>query len=418
MGGKVDPRTMREVNRALVLDLIRTSGRLSRTELARLTEMAKPTVATIVEELIDDGSVREVGLGGSMPVGGRPPRLLEFNEESVAYAGIHFGISSTRIALADGRGNVRAVHRAAPARRTPAAVARSLPGVFDALAKQSGLRADRIQAVGVAVPGLVDVSSGRCVVAPNLGWRDVPVRDLVAGAVMLPVEVRNGVQAGAIAEGHFGAARDLRSYVRVDVGSGVGAAIVTDGQVFFGDRGFTGEIGHCPVLEDGPRCSCGRRGCLETLASSAALIRDAEAMLASRHPSLVRRRKLTVPALLEAAVAGDDVAVHAFAGLAGYLGKGIAYLVNILNPQTVVIGGSLAGAGDVLLEPLRDALRRHTLTGDDVRVLASELGEHGEVRGAVLLALEAARPQGQGVGAGVNLPPSAPAAGSTRAAAR
>jgi glucokinase-like ROK family protein len=389
MGGKVDPRTMREVNRALVLDLIRTSGRLSRTELARLTEMAKPTVATIVEDLIDDGSVREVGLGDSMPAGGRPPRLLEFNEESVAYAGIHFGITSTRVALADGRGNLRAVHRAAPAKRTPAAIARSLPDVFAMLAKEGGLRADRIQAVGVSVPGLVDVSSGRCVVAPNLEWRDVPVRELVADAVNLPVEVRNGVQAGAIAEGRFGAARDLRSYVCVDVGSGVGAAIVTDGTVFFGDRGFTGEIGHCPVVDDGPLCSCGRQGCLETLASSAALIRDAEAML-THNRSLLRRRKITLPTLLDAAAEGDEVAVQAFARLAGHLGKGIAYLVNILNPQTVVIGGSMVGAGDVLLQPLRDTLRRHTLTGTDVRVVPSELGELGELRGAVLLASEAA----------------------------
>jgi glucokinase-like ROK family protein len=390
MLGKGDNRAIREVNRSIILDLVRRGGRISRTELARRSKLTKPTVSAIVDELIGEGVVREVGFGESVAGGGRPARLLEFNDASAAYLGIHFGVRATTVALADARGTIRHVRGRASLLGSPARSLKAVrPLLTEVLAAARVPRA-RVECAGATVPGLIDQETGACVLAPNLGWRDFPLRDALAAEVGVPVVVNNITQAAAVAEGRLGAARSARSYVWVYVGSGVGSGVVVDGKIFYGQRGFSGEIGHCPVVDTGPDCACGRRGCLETVASAMALTRAAEAAIAAGETTVLSAMTgpLDAAAVAVAARDGDAVARRILTDAAEYLGRGISYLLNVLNPEMVVLGGPVTQVGDVLLGPVRASVAKHALLPKGVAIVASALGDRAELTGAVLLAMD------------------------------
>src|SRR6478736_2759477 len=385
--GKVDSRAMREVNRSIVLDIIRRGGRVSRTDLARRSTLTKPTVSAIVEDLLARGIVQEVGYGKTVASGGRRARLLEFNDASAAYLGIGFGVETTTVALADARGEIRV------RREVPTLHADPEGTVAAALAEEvceaAGFPRDRLQGVGVTVPGLVKVESGLVATAPNLHWVDVPIRDMLTAALGVPVVVNNVTSASAIAESRAGVAKGVRSFVWAYVDSGVGAGIVIDGHVFSGTQGFSGEIGHCAVVTGGPVCSCGMRGCLETLVSGPAIVRAAEAAIAAGEQTSLRGvTPLDRTAVANAARAGDAVALRIFASVGEHLGVGVSYLVNILDPQMIVLGGGVMEAGDLLLEGTRASIARHSLKGARTPVAVSALGDDAGLIGAVFAAMD------------------------------
>ena len=388
---KGDNRAIREVNRSLVLDLVRASERISRTELARRTKLTKPTVSAIVDELVASGIVREVGFGASVAGGGRPARLLEFNDDSAAYLGIRVGARTTSVGVADARGAIRQVRGRPTVYGSPARSIKAVRALAGELLQTAKIPRGRVEGAGVAAPGLVDHESGVCVLAPNVGWRDAPLREALTEELGVPVVVHNITHAAAVAEGRVGAARGARSYVWVWVGSGIGAGAVMDGQLFLGQRGFSGEIGHCPVSEDGPVCGCGRRGCLETLASGAAIARAAEAALAGKDATSLRdvSGPIRAAAVTAAAAAGDAVARRIMATIGEHLGRGISYLLNILNPAMVVLGGPIpAASGAALLDPVRASVARHALVPEGIDVVPSALGDRADLIGAVLLAMD------------------------------
>ena len=387
---KGDNRAIREVNRSIIVDLVRRGGRISRTELARRTKLTKPTVSTIIFELLDQGVVREVGFGESVSGGGRPARLLEFNDARAAYLGIHFGVRATTVAVADARGTIRLVRGRPSVHGQPAQTMRAIrPLVAEAL-QAAKVPRSRVEAAGATVPGLVDHDSGVCVLAPNLGWRDFALRDALTEELHVPVVVNNHTQAAAVAEGRLGAARGVRSYVWVYVGRGVGSGVVIDGRIFYGRSGFSGEIGHCPVVEDGPLCACGRRGCLEAVASTMAIGRAVEEAIARKETTTLRPNGAGIDAAVLAAAAaeGDAVAARILAQIGERLGRGISFLLNVLNPEMIVLGGSVAAAGEALLREVRASVARHALLPHGVAIVPSALGDKAELTGAVLLAME------------------------------
>ena len=388
---KGDNRAIREVNRSIILDLVRRGGRISRTELARRSKLTKPTVSTIIFELLDQGVVREVGFGESVSGGGRPARMLEFNDAAAAYLGIHFGVRATTVAVADARGAIRLVRGRPAVHGQPGRSMKEIRLMVAEALRAARVPRSRVEAVGATVPGLVDHESGTCVLAPNLDWRDFPLRDALADELRVPVVVNNITQASAVAEGRQGAARGVRSYVWVYVGSGVGAGVVIDGRLFYGQSGFSGEIGHCPVVEDGPACACGRRGCLEAVASSMALSRAVHDAVARKEPTLLAshgREPIDTVTIAAAAAEGDAVAHRILAQAAEHLGRGISFLLNVLNPEMIVLGGPVALAGESFLREVRGAVARHALLPHGVAVVPSTLGDKAELTGAVLLAME------------------------------
>ena len=386
---KGNNRAIREVNRSIILDLVRRDRRISRTELARRSKLTKPTVSTIVDELIADGVVREVGFGASVAGGGRPARLLDFNEDSAAYLAVHFGMHTITVAVADARGQIFESRSRPAIYDAPARSMKALRPLIAEVLRVAKVPRSRIEGAAATVPGLYDRESGVCVLAPNLGWRDFPVRAALAEELDMPVSVNNIIHSVAVAEGRLGAARGVRSYVCVYVDMGIGSGIVADGRLFFGQRGLSGEIGHCPVIADGPACGCGRSGCLETVASTMALARAAEQAMAAGEASLLSEcATIDAAAITQAALAGDALSVRLLAGAGEHLGRGISYLLNILNPEMVVLAGPYAAAGEILLAPLRASVARHAIRPEGVAIVPSTLSERADLVGSVLMVMD------------------------------
>lgn len=387
---KVDSRAMREMNRALLLDMIRQSHLVSRTDLAKRSALTKPTVSAIVDALIQEGLVREAGFGVSASRKGRRARLLELNDAAAAFVGIHFGVRHTAIGVADARGQIRATRVVRSFRGQAAQAIRTLPALVTELLKSASLSRSRLRGVGVAIPGLVEHATGTCVLAPNLRWYDVPVRDALSRALRAPAAVRNITQAAAIAEGRLGAARGVRSYAWVYVGTGVGAALVVDGRVLYGKNGFAGELGHCAVVGNGVLCGCGRTGCLETVASGAAIEAAARATLSTWRAlnAADGPRETDAHAVGIAARAGHEEARRILARAGDYLGMGISYLLNLFNPDMVVLGGRVILAGEYLVDRVRASVAQHAMRADSIPIVPSTVGDDIMLRGAVLLAME------------------------------
>ena len=278
--------------------------------------------------------------------------------------------------------------RPTPADDVPATV-ETVAGLAAGLAEGGG------EAVGVGAAGMVDFAAGTLRYAPNLAWREVPLRDLVSERTGLPCVVDNDANVAAWAEYRFGAARDFRHVLLVTVGTGIGGGIVADGALFRGAHGFAAEIGHIIVEPDGPPCGCGNRGCWEQVASGRALDRLARAEV-QRDPSgriavLAAGDQAAGRHVSEAAREGDPAAVAVFATVGRRLGEGIAGLVNVLDPEVVVVGGGVAEEGAILLDPARAAFVEAVEAPEhrpEVPILPAALGNDAGAIGAAALALD------------------------------
>jgi predicted NBD/HSP70 family sugar kinase len=383
-------RIMREVNRGIILDLLRGGGRLSRVDLSQQAGLSKPTVSNIVEALLREGLVREVGARPTSPQGGRPPALLEYNGASAAMAGIHFGVHSTHVALADALGNVISRVAEPTILGSPRRSARQVARMVRSLRAGSEHETGELRGAGVSVPGLVDPTTGHCRLAPNLGWRDVPLGRILRDALGIPVAAGNTTALAALAEGRLGAARSVSSYVWIYTGTGVGAGIVSHGQLFSGAHGFSGEIGHCPVLGNDLPCNCGNRGCLETVAGASAIVRAAEQAVRRRQSTSLRRHRgeLDAATVAQLAAAGDAVSQQILRQAGEHLGRGIAYILNLFGPEMVVLGGPLARGGEHYVDAVQRATQEHTLSAQCVPIVPSTLGPQVALLGAVQLAVE------------------------------
>src|SRR6266536_3027525 len=218
-----DHNPMRELNRSLVLDAVKTKGPISRAAIAKLIPLGKPTVSAIVEGLLIEGLVREVGVGEVSAAGGRPPVLLDFDERSQFAVGVHIGVSRATIVVSDARGHEVARHVVRTARARPKTV------------------------IDHVASGPTDYDAGVCILAPELGWRDVPVRDLLSRSLDLPILVHSPGQAAAVAESVEGAGDGAGDLVLLHAGHGLSVGVLSGGKVFHGARGTAGQIAHCHV---------------------------------------------------------------------------------------------------------------------------------------------------------------------------
>jgi len=296
------------------------------------------------------------------------------SDAAVHAAGVDVGgtkIVALRV-TADGTELARAIHPT-PAEDMEATLA-ELVGTLEEVIGPD------VAAVGVGAAGLVEAGTGILRFAPNLAWRDAPIRDVVARATGLPVVVDNDCTLGAYGEFRLGAARGVNDVLYLGVGTGIGGGLILAGALYRGAHGFAAEAGHIVVEEDGPLCGCGNRGCLETVASGRAITREGREA-ARKHPPLAAR------------AGGDPGAVtgQIVVEAGRRLGVGIAGLVNVLDPALVVVGGGVGGAGDLLLGPAREAYARSVEGGPyrpDVPIVEAGLGTDSAAIGAALLALD------------------------------
>ena len=262
----------------------------------------------------------------------------------------------------------------------------------DAMAS-AGLTVADLEGAGIGAPGICNGPAGVVVEAVNLFWRNVAVSQLLGTELGLPAYLDNDANCAALGEQWCGAARGSDHMLMITLGTGVGGGLILGGQIYHGFKGWAGEFGHMPAVEDGPPCNCGRRGCLETVASATAMAAAANWAIADgRAPVLARMAKeqdghVDARLVITAARAGDRPALQILETVAAHLGVAVAGLVSALNPELVVIGGGASRAGDLLLEPLRTVVGSRAMPGPAgaVRIIAAELGNDAGLIGAASL---------------------------------
>ena len=388
-----DHGVMRELNRSLVLDIVKQQSPVSRAAIARETSLAKPTVSAIIEDLLEDGLVREIGAGVSTSRGGRPAILLEFNARSQFVIGVQILVRHTTIVLADALGHEIERVEVKTTKSSPETALGAIADEVKGMLRGAGIPRKQLMALGVCVPGLVELQSGVCLLAPNLGWREVQVRKVLSNALRVPVFVVNNVDASIVVETLDGVAQGSTNVVMLWVGRGIGASVMSDGRLLHGGFGLAGEIGHCHVPGATAKCNCGKVGCLEAVADGPAIARAAAAALKEGRDSSLRvipARKLSSRDVAAAAADGDEVAIEVLGEAGRKLGVAASWLVNLFNPEMLVVGGEVAGAGEHLLEPLREEVSRHTLRQafDRVEIRTWTMGRDPGVTGAIRVALQ------------------------------
>ncbi len=381
-----------------ILQLIRAQGSIARSEVAEKTGDSTFLISKICDELLEQEFISEVGRGDS--TGGRRPTLLSLKPGLGRLIGVHMGTVNLRIVMTDFSGNTIAYsHDLSHAAEGPEVALPHLMKLIDQMLEKHGLSYSDLNGIGIGISGVLD-PSGIVLYWPKLSrWVNVPVKKIIEERYQTLVVLEDTPRTGALAEYHLGGANGSTSFVFIAIGAGTGAAIFLNGSLYRGVGGFAGELGHITVSERGPVCSCGNRGCLETMVSASELIRRARQGIAGGLSHALMRLShgavdnLSVEMLAQAAREGDRFAVRLLTDTSVYLGRAIVSLVNLLNPGLIVIGGGVASAaGELLLPGIERVIRETAMihSAKQVELRLSRLDQKASALGATLLVAEEA----------------------------
>lgn len=376
--------TARDINRRIVLNLIRTHQPISRADLARHSGLQRSTVSVIAEQLIRERWITEGANGHTAR--GRRPTFLHLNKERVGIIGINVRPVTTTLALADLDANFLAQDSLPTPQQPKQFLAELVPRVRKLMNARPELTCEGI---GVSLPGRVDVATQKLVFAPNLGWKDFDLKTPLEKATQLPVELENAANSCALSEICFGRrAEGLRNLVIVTVSEGIGCGLILNHQLVQGSTGTAGEFGHAALVQDGLECSCGNRGCWEMYASNSAAIRYYSQAGSSRgRRSATLDKTISFEHLLRLAQQGDGKAVEALQQMAQYLGRGIAPLVSGLAPDMIVIVGEVTRAWEKVGPIIKDTVRQHSFTRAETQIVPSDPITQPRLRGTIALVL-------------------------------
>jgi len=377
--------TARDINRRIVLNLIRTHQPISRADLARHSGLQRSTVSVIAEQLIKERWITEGANGHTAR--GRRPTFLNLNKERVGIIGINVRPITTTLALADLDANFLAQDSLPTPADPTQFVAELVPRVRKLIETRPELTCEGI---GVSLPGRVDLASKKLVFAPNLGWRDFDLKTPLEKATKLPVELENAANSCALTEICFGRrAEGLRNLVVVTVSEGIGCGLILNHQLVQGSTGTAGEFGHAALVQDGLECSCGNRGCWEMYASNSAAVRYySQASSTSRgRRSTIIEKTISFEHLLRLAEQRDGKAVEALRQMAKWLGLGLAPLVAGLAPDMIVIVGEVTRAWHQVGPIIKETVRQHSFTRAETQIVPSDPITQPRLRGTIALVL-------------------------------
>lgn len=390
---RLTSRDLKRTNRSRLLNLLYFNAPTSRFELSQLSDLSPATVTKIIGELIDEQIVIETGVEDSQ--GGRPRTTLIINPEYGYFIGVDVGETHIYVELFDIRLHSLSYvkYTLSPEENHPEDVTRYIVQGVRALLSALNIPDEKVLGVGIGVPGMVDRSGGVSIFAPNWGWQNIALQDLLRRDLKLPILLDNGAQAMALAEMWFGAGAGggLVDLVVLLIGTGIGAGVIADGKLYRGASNSAGEWGHTCIELDGRECRCGSHGCIEAYAGAPAIIQrireldpDSSILTSGVQIEIIR-------ALQAAAGAGDALATQVLNEVAHTLGAGIANLINLFNPQLIVLGGwSGAVIGETILPQLQQVVRRYALPQplSAAKIALSQLGWDAVSIGAASLALE------------------------------
>jgi glucokinase-like ROK family protein len=381
-------------NKHTVLDLIRFNpGGISRVEISRRMGLTRAAVTTIVNDLLETGIIREAE---SLSVrNGRPPVVLEINPTHGYVVGIDFGATHIHILVTDlGTRIIEELETSFDIQTGPQAGIVEADRLVRELLTRAGLTLQDILSIGMGVPGPIAAEAGMVIAPPIMpGWDRFPIRDMLEKQWGIPVSLNNDAELGVLGEWAAGAGRGERNLAYIKVGTGIGAGLLLDGQIYRGVTGSAGEIGHLTIDENGPLCTCGNHGCLEAFAGGRAIALQAQDAVQKKQRTQLAAiqpvESISAREVATAARRGDLVSQQILARAGTQMGIAIAGLVNLFNPGLVIIGGGVAQTGDILLEPMRQAVQRRSLPAATrvVRITTAMLGRRSSSIGAVIQAL-------------------------------
>jgi N-acetylglucosamine repressor len=381
--------TSRDINRRIALNLIREHQPISRADLARRMNMTRGAVSVLVQELIAQEVIYEGATGEAER--GRKPTFLHIRTQDRLAIAVDIRFSKTYLMVCDFSGRQLALEIYDTVFAVPEFV-KDLAGRVRRILKAGGIKAS-CEGIGVVVPGMVDYRTGRILNAPALGWRGVDIRDKLAAATGLPVQVENAGRACSLAQLWLerGEGTSPNNFVYVNVSDGVGVGVVANGELVRGHDHIAGEFGHIPLQLDGPRCMCGASGCWEAYISNLATVsRYFGWDLSTLSPNSLRdaeQTSFTVVDLIARARLGDAKALSAIQATARFLGLGLATIVNVVNPDCIYMAGEITTAWDLIEDTVKAAMAERSLTEaagrTPVRVTSTQ--EYPRLRGAAAL---------------------------------
>ncbi len=395
-----DQLWVRERNLTILLNYLwEAEHPISRARLVEISGLNKTTVGSLVAQLQGWHLVTASGMSGPRP--GRPGVLLDINPDAGRLIGAEIGVGFLSVVVTDLKARTLWCQKVETAENELFSPMQNPgPGVerFEQLL-QEAMRATqargRLLGIGVGVPGLVDRVTGTLLFAPNLGWKDLSLRDRLQQRFRVPVIIENEANAAALGEQMLGVAKQVDHFVYLSAGVGLGGGLVTGGKLYGGAGGLAGEIGHMTLEPEGPRCNCGNRGCWEMLVGPRAIVqRVRQAVIEGRAPNLLALCQnnpgtIQMKHILQAAAEGEPAVLEALDQVGWYLGIGIANLVNVFNPNLVVLGGMLSLAGPYILPRAQQELDARALTAarQGTKIVLSAFKLDACVMGGVALVL-------------------------------
>jgi glucokinase-like ROK family protein len=386
---------VQKINRSIVLNVIRDKGPLSRADVSRRTKLTRSTVSSIVSYLTKKNLVRETGLSSSGV--GRRGILLELNPKAYYVVGIDLGTLNTIAAVVDLEGKIveRVEHPTNGEKNRDDVIERVKTAIHEVISA-SNLNLQKIAGIGLAVPGLVDSKKGMILFIPNFGWKDTPLREILEEEFHTPIFIDNNANAMALSEAQFGIGRGVKNFICVNIGIGIGSGVIINREIYRGETECTGEIGHTTVDYNGPKCSCGNNGCLEVMAAGPAIARRAVKAIREGRKTVITElveenlNQITAAVVARAANQDDRLAREIMEKTGEYLGTGIANIINLFNPQMVIIGGGVAQAGSLIFDPLKRTMKKRAFSvpAKVVKIATPSLGRDCTVIGAASLVLK------------------------------
>lgn len=383
-------QNVKTFNKHALVDLIRFAGRgVARTDIAQELGLTRASVTMIINDLIDGGIIIEMESRSTRS--GRPPVVLDINPKAGLAAALDMGATHLGVAVGDFSAQILdEVEQPFRIADGPELCLEDGDRALRIVLEKRGLKISDLSAIGLSVPGPVITDTGMVMAPPIMpGWDRFPIRTTLEDRWNIPVTLNNDANFGAVGEWVFGAGRGEKNIAFIKVGSGIGAGLIINRQVFSGTTGSAGEIGHLTIDENGPLCSCGNHGCLEAFAGGHAIELQAKKLVESGKRTLLsdfNTKPITVREVAEAARRGDLAAQEILHKSGTFIGIAVAGLINLINPSVVIVGGGVAEVGDLITAPIRKVVRERSLRAAEhaVKITTAMLGRRSSLLGAMV----------------------------------
>jgi len=376
-----NPEMAREINRSLILSFLRNVEKTHRAEIAKELHLTKATVTTIINQLIEENLVKELGEGESQKIGGRRPVLIALDNLNNLIIGIDIGKTNTVIAIGDLNGKLVKLSRKATVKDPTASnVIRHISRILKNIIEETRIDKEKIIGAGVSAAGIVKSNEGIIELSPDFNWKNVQLKNLLASELNYPVVIDNCTRVMMLGESWYGNAKKVTNAFFVNIGYGIGSAVIIDGKIYNNHS----EFGHLYVTNKNVKCHCGKYGCLEALASGNAIEK-----IANRILNKTGKGWITAEDVAMMARDGNKPANKIFIDAGKYIGRSISSVANFLNPEKIIIGGGVSLSGDLLLNPIIEEFQKQTMEviKSNTSVELSKLGMDAGVLGAVALGL-------------------------------